>query len=326
MNDRGIQVLEQYELDVAKVWKGRGALIVESSQGIFRLLEYKGTINHLVYEEALLKYMTEHGFSLVNRIVTNKEEELFSLDYAGIKYILVKHFPGGECDVKNWDDVCQAVKTLANLHCILEHADLDGIEYIPELPDSMEELQKHNRELKRIRTFIRGKTRKTDFEYEVLAHFEEYNALGLEAEQKLRTSGYQEAERRAVERGDICHGNYNYHNIIHHGNYMAVINFEHSGKGIPIRDLYFFLRKVMEKYDWNIKYGQELIGIYDHIRPISEEELQILKILLSYPEKFWKVLNHYYNSNKAYLPDQMKDKMKKVYAQQRQKNNFVLTF
>jgi hypothetical protein len=42
-----------------------------------------------------------------------------------------------------------------------------------------------------------------------------------------------------------------------------------------------------------------------------------------YPEKFWKILNHYYNGNKAYLSDQVKEKMKKVYNQQGKKERFV---
>lgn len=62
---------------------------------------------------------------------------------------------------------------------------------------------------------------------------------------------------------------------------------------------------------------------YDKTRTLSEQDRKILKILLGYPEKFWKVLNHYYNGNKAYLPDQMKDKMQKVYIQQKNKSKFV---
>lgn len=34
MNDRGIQVLEQYDLDVKRVIKGRGAMLAECSEDI----------------------------------------------------------------------------------------------------------------------------------------------------------------------------------------------------------------------------------------------------------------------------------------------------
>lgn len=323
MNDRGIQVLEQYNLEAKRVLKGRGAMIVETDRGYFRLLEYKGTVSRLIYEYELLNYIASHGFPLVNTILKNKEEALFSADSSGIRYILVKHFNGNECEVRNREDVNQAVRTLARLHNILSDVKLEKVEYIPVLPCNLEEIKKHNRELKRIRTFIREKTRKTDFEYDVLAHFDEFYELAGEAEKQLTESGYLKENEKAVQQGCICHGNFNYHNIIRQEDGMAVINFEHSGRGMLIRDLYFFLRKVMEKHDWNQRYGSELMESYDMVRTLSTEERKILKILLGYPEKFWKVLNHYYNGNKAYLPDQMKDKMKKVYQQQNNKNKFV---
>lgn len=323
MNDKSVQVLEQYDMEVKKVLKGRGALLIDTDKGYFRLSEYKGTASRLIYEEELLNYIADRGFPMVNSIIKNKEEGLLSADSCGVKYVLTKHFNGNECDARNKNDMNQAVKTLAELHNILCHVEIKNTEYIPVLSGSLEEFRKHNIELKRIRTYIRGKTRKTDFEYDILAHFDEFYQLAQESEKQLEASGYEEEHKKAVSDNSVCHGNYNYHNIIRQDNGMAVINFEHSGRGMLVRDLYFFMRKVMEKHDWNQGYGTELIENYDKIRRLSAEERKILRILLSYPEKFWKVLNHYYNGNKAYLPDQMKDKMQKVYVQQKNKNKFV---
>ena len=324
LNDKSVYVLEQYDIEVKKILKGRGALIIDTDKGFFRFFEYKGTLSRLIYEDELLNYISDCGFLNVNSIIKNKEDVLFSADTAGTKYVLTKHFNGSECDVRNRHDLIQAVETLARLHNITSDAKLGNTEYIPELSGSLEEIRKHNTELKRIRSYIRGKTRKTDFEYDVLAHFNQFYELAQNAEHQLFASGCEEAHRQAVSSHSICHGNYSYHNIIHcQENNMAVINFEHSGRGMLIRDLYFFLRKVMEKHDWNQTLGLELLESYDKTRTLSEQDRKILKILLGYPEKFWKVLNHYYNGNKAYLPDQMKDKMQKVYIQQKNKSKFV---
>ena len=54
---------------------------------------------------------------------------------------------------------------------------------------------------------------------------------------------------------------------------MATTNFEKAHVGIQIYDLYQFIRKVMEKNDWDILYGNNIIEIYDRIRPISKDEL-----------------------------------------------------
>jgi CotS family spore coat protein len=191
------------------------------------------------------------------------------------------------------------------------------------LNSNLEEMSRHNKELKRIYGYIRKKTGKTEFEYDILEHFEEFYELAGEAERRCLSSGYEEANALAVRNTDICHGNYSYHNLLHMEKGAAVINFEHSGSGLLIRDFAFFLRKVMEKHDWNQEFGEELIEAYDTIRTISAVEKETLEILLTYPEKFWKILNHYYNRNKAYLPDQMRDKIHKVYQQQKNKTMFI---
>ena len=45
----------------------------------------------------------------------------------------------------------------------------------------------------------------------------------------------------------------NYHNILIAPDGMTVVNFEHVGRDIQPSDLYYFLRKVMEKHQWNEK-------------------------------------------------------------------------
>lgn len=323
MNDKSVQVLEQYDIVPEKIRRGRGFLVVEAEDGIYRLLEYHGSIARLSYEEQLLQYIAEHGDIKVNSIIRNKENQLFSNDSYGVKHIVTRHFVGNDCDAGDKSDMYEAVKTLARLHNITEHVPLEEAEYVPVLTSHLAEIERHNRELKRIRKYLRQKRQKTEFEYDVLGHFEEFYELAMETEQELHASGYELENEKAVERYSICHGSYNYHNILRLKDGMAVLNFEHSGRGLLIRDLYFFLRKVLEKHDWNPGYGMNLIENYDRIRPIGREELTLLKLLLAYPEKFWKVLNHYYNGNKVYLPEQMEDKMKKVYLQQKAKQNFV---
>lgn len=323
MNDKSAQVLEQYEIVPEKIRKGRGFLVVEAEDGIYRLMEYHGSIPRLIYEEQLLQYIAEQGDIKVNTIIRNKEEQLFSCDGYGVKHIVTRHFVGNDCDAGNKGDMYEAVKTLARLHNVTEHVPLEHLEYVPVLTGNLEEIRRHNRELKRIRKYLRQKRQKNEFEYDVLSHFHEFYELAIETEEALHSSGYEAENESAAEKFSICHGSYNYHNILRLKDGMAVLNFEHSGRGMLIRDLYFFLRKVLEKHDWNPAYGAALIENYDRIRPVSSEELAILKLLLSYPEKFWKVLNHYYNGNKVYLPEQMQDKMKRVYQQQKAKQNFV---
>ena len=44
-----------------------------------------------------------------------------------------------------------------------------------------------------------------------------------------------------------------------------------------------------------------MLNAYSAILPLTQEEMAYLKVRLIYPEKFWKIANSYYNTNKAWV-------------------------
>ncbi len=55
----------------------------------------------------------------------------------------------------------------------------------------------------------------------------------------------------------------------------------------------------MEKNNWNTSLGMELIGAYDSVRKLKPQEFSYLYFYLAYPEKFWKIANHYSQSHQS---------------------------
>lgn len=323
MGEIDIDVLSQYDIAINKTGKGRGAIICAGEGKLYKLLPYNGTVCRLNFISGLMKYIRNKGFYYVDDIVCNRNGELISTNEIQETYILKEWFEGRECDVKNVKDVISGVETLALLHSEMRRGNfkIDGI--IPETPSFIMEYERHNRELKKIRNFMRGRNRKTSFEYDVLANFDEYYGGGVAALEKLKNTNYEKLEQECKEKKYFCHGNYNYHNIIFVEDKIAIINFEKAGTGLQIKDLYFYMRKVLEKHNWNVELGYNMLDKYNKIRPISKEEHQILMIMLEFPEKFWKVVNQYYNSNKSWIPDKNVEKLKTIYGQQQKKEQFI---
>ena len=55
MNDRAVSVLEKYDIEVLRSWKGRGAILCETKTGITILKEYKGSGTRLLLQQKLLQ-------------------------------------------------------------------------------------------------------------------------------------------------------------------------------------------------------------------------------------------------------------------------------
>jgi Ser/Thr protein kinase RdoA (MazF antagonist) len=279
----------------------------------------------------------------------------------GNRFVLKNWFPGEECNLREEGDVEDAASNLALLHTLLRDLQLEE-EQIKfnsyfNLPDLFE---KRNRELKRVRSYIREKRKKNEFEMCYMNCYEEFYQQALEAFKLLEASNYHNLLADATEHRHICHGNYTYHNVImlkqgkavqnitpdFKGDYrlkkenseilsaagipmpnlnlnMATTNFDKACVGIQITDLYQFIRKVMEKNDWDIDFGSRILDTYNRVLSISKEEYKLLYILLLYPEKFWKITNFYYNSKKSWVPQRNIQKLMGIQEQGDRKTRFL---
>ncbi len=70
------------------------------------------------------------------------------------------------------------------------------------------------------------------------------------------------------------HGEYNYHNILmirdgYGRQEIATVNFEQYKSNVQVEDLYYFLRKVMEKQGWKERLGDGILNAYSAISPLE---------------------------------------------------------
>lgn len=323
MNEIDADIMSKYNIEIKRTYKGRGAVIVVGTDGVYKLVPYNKTLCRLNFVNELLKHIREKGFENVDIVIKNIDGELISTNEFQESYIVKEWYEGTECDVRNGKSVLNGVETLALLHTQMKDGSMEYSGVLPETPSLIYEYDRHIKELKKIKTFMRSRNRKSSFEYDALLHFDEYYELALTAKDKLNRTGYEELEKECREKHIFCHGNYNYHNIIFQDDKVAVINFEKAGIGLQIKDLYFYMRKVLEKYSWNIELGYNMLERYNRICPISKEEHNILMVMLEFPEKFWKVVNQYYNGNKSWIPDKNIEKLNTVYMQQQKKEMFI---
>ena len=104
---------------------------------------------------------------------------------------------------------------------------------------------------------------------------------------------------------------------------MAILNFERAIYDVQVSDLSNFMRKIMEKHNWNPGLGMELLQAYEKKRALSDDEKKQLYIRLAYPEKFWKISNHYYNTSKAWVCGRNMEKLSRVVEQMGAKERFL---
>lgn len=330
MQEYECEVLEQYDIEVAGTRKTRGAILCDTDQGVLLLREVKGADKRIPVLSDLYNFLCEQGYEKVDRILKTCDGSYLAKGEDGRGYVLKQWFQGRECDVRKPGEILAASGNMAKLHILMQNREIAsraGRQW--ELP---EECRRHNKELKKVRRFIRGTVAKGNFEYAFLNCFEQMFEWAQAGAAALENTKYKTLFHGCAEQGCLIHGEYNYHNVLMiQGDYnykkenyrIATTNFEKFRTDIQAEDLYYFLRKVMEKHGWKIRLGDSIINTYSAIRPLEKEELDYVCARLIYPEKFWKTADSYYRSNKAWVSAKNTEKLEIAIQQTEEKKQFL---
>lgn len=330
MQEYECEVLEQYDIEVAGTRKTRGAILCDTDRGLLLLREVKGSDKRIPVLSELYDFLYEQGYEKVDRILKTRDGSYIAKGEDGVGYVLKHWFQGRECDVRKPGEVLAASGNLAKLHILMRNREIGGRAGRQwELP---QECRRHNKELKKVRRFIRGTVAKSNFEYAFLECFEQMLEWAQAGADALEDAKYEMLFQHCMEQGCLVHGEYNYHNVLmiqgDHNykkeNYrIATTNFEKMRADIQAEDLYYFLRKVMEKHGWKIRLGDSIINTYSAIRPLEDDELEYVCARLIYPEKFWKTADSYYRSNKAWVSAKNTEKLEIAIRQTEEKKQFL---
>lgn len=359
MNEKDLAILEQYELQVRNTRRGRGSFLCETDRGLVQVTEFSGSRERLFFQNRVLHFLREQG-KRADVILENREGNLVSLDRYGNGYVVKEWFSGRECDTKSVEDILEAVRYLAQLHKVLrlpaqkeqfpddrraKQGTGDEEQQEEMAPDRektqpsnqpvfrrdleysaeplTEEIARHTRELKKVRNFMRTRKKKGMFELRFLKVYDPFMEQAVEVSERLADSGALALYRQCIRERRVCHGDYSQHNIFFDREGAVAVNFARCCFDTQIVDFYQFFRKIMEKQGWNQKLGMEMLHAYQSVRPLSDAEFENFCIRLAYPEKFWKLANHYFNSRKTWMPEKNLQKLEILVAQEKKRGDFV---
>ena len=73
MNDRAAELLEQYEIEVLRTRKGRGAILCDTDRGCLIFREYSGSLDRIRLQDRLLRQIEDAGLVRVESIIPDRE-------------------------------------------------------------------------------------------------------------------------------------------------------------------------------------------------------------------------------------------------------------
>ncbi len=344
MIDRYMEALEQYEMEFISVRKGRGAWICETDRGLRLLREYRGTVKRLEIEDQILGMLDTRTSLRTDRCERNREGGLLTMAGDGTGYILKEWFSDRECNIKDSYEIRQSIARLAMLHGQLARIPFQEEWRMGSVcrEQAGQEMNRHIREMQKARSFIRSKRGKTDFELCIIGNYDRFYEQAREAADEMKklwgreendVGEYTQEEWEQLKAAELCdesvsglalcHGDLDQHHVLMGRGYTAFVEYNRMHLGIQAMDLYRLMRKALEKHGWDMELGLSMLDSYQRVRPMDRRERKSLACMFLFPEKYWKQLNFYYNTNKAWIPAKSTDKLRNLEAQEPARRQFI---
>lgn len=313
------KTLELYDLEVTEFAKGRGCYQCQTSEGPKLLVPFLGQSQRAQKLYDLLNYIKTCDIGMeVEQIVRTREGEILVEDEEKNRYILKDWIKGNEHAIfdahEDWNknECARVVRIMARLHkCLEEYAyEGEGFDYV-------HLYEKKCRQLIKVKNYARSKNSKNDFERLFLDYYSQFYEQAKRALNLVQEITFQ---RKTF---GIIHGDMNQHNVLINGKNASIVRFESFKEGLYIFDLVNYLRKIMEKTRYDAQIACFLIQEYEKERPLSREEHKAIYVQFLFPEKYYKLTNHYDSSHKAWVSARDIEKLKELVSLEADRRIFL---
>lgn len=239
------------------------------------------------------EHLLRGGFKNIDEYLCTTKGEPYAI-FNEKCFTISRMIEGRECDFGNKEDVKDASILLANLHRTSKG-------FVPPV-NSIERQElgrlpgifcKRLREIKRMERIASIKKSKFDCIY--LKYTEYFYDKGKEVLDYILSPIYESLIEVTKRKRIFCHHDFTYSNVLFNREGPSLINFDYCCFDLKIYDIASLIRRRMKKCRWDIKEAKSITDEYRNIEKLSPEDFYVMKLILQFPQKFWRLGNRYYN-------------------------------
>jgi CotS family spore coat protein len=298
MNELEKELQANYNIKINNLTNFRDMFIADTEDGkkIVKITSIKPERVNFVSE--VKEHLFSNGFTNIDRNVGTiagnfsfafNDQTVYMCDFTG----------GRECNLDSREETIKSSRLLANMHKasygFTYSQNSSARSELGKLPGSY---KKRLDEIKKLKK--NAQKGRMKFDNLVSQNIDYFYEMGEKALGLLNITDYYELVEEAQKNRNISHHDFNHHNIYIQDDDMFLINFEYCCFDLKIYDLVNLLRRKMRKCNWNIDEAAIILNEYNRCEPLNESEMEIMKVMLMFPQKFWRVINKYYNSRKSW--------------------------
>lgn len=295
------ELISQYDVNVKKYQYLRSSYFLDTNKGKFTLRKVDLTKEQIGFSYEVDTHLNQYQFDRLNSIYGTKKKTPYAL-LGDETYVMQTYKPCEETDFKDYNDLKQIILVLARFH--KEAAHIESQIRSPEevkMKNIYEYYLKRQSENNKLKKNMVTLKQKSNFEFMFLEECDAYRRL---EEMALKNIDYDLACRliqNVRDNKQVAHKDFTYHTVNKTlDNEYIISQLDVCNYDIQILDLAQILSKIMQKNDWDKQILYNLIQEYDKKRVISQDEMRLLKFLMTYPDKYNSICLKYMSSKRRW--------------------------
>lgn len=293
---------DNFDIDINNISSFRDSYIIFTSVGKMILKRVNMSVDRINFIYNAQQHLIKNGFNCIDNFICTKTNETY-IKINNNLYTLRVLIDGLEVNFEKSHDIMNSCFLLAKFHQSSRNFFLpdncfkkDDLGTLPSI------YKKRLAEIRRVKK-IAAKN-KTKFDYLLLDYIDYFYGLGSDVISKLESSKYLDLVDMTRKEGSFCHHEFTHNNIITKNDEYFLINFDFCAYELKIYDLCNLIKRKLRKCNWDIAEAEKIINYYGSKVSLSSDELYIMELMIMFPQKFWRVINTYYN-NKKNLSDRI---------------------
>jgi CotS family spore coat protein len=305
------EILNHWDLELYRFEKICDVYKIYTQKGIKNLKVSPAVAARLQFVHQAVQHLTKKGFTQMYPLIPTVQGDTYIFDqhYA---YSLFDWIEGRQSNYKNKKELIQSFRILADFHqksydfTAPLHSNMRN-----HLGKCLKHFEERHQDLLRFKEMARNDAH-DPFAVTYLANINYFLPMAEKAIAKMKKSAYPRLVERAKITKPFCHGDPAARNfIITPNEEVFIIDFDSCRLDLPIMDLIKFTRRVMKKYRWRYSVAKLLIDNYQDIQPLTSSELEVMKAVFFFPQKFWRLAIRYFDQHTQYGPERLLRKFQK---------------
>lgn len=296
-------IMDHWGLHCRNWKKVKDVYKIQTESGCKNLKVSPHAPERLAFVHQAVTHLNLNGFKRLNPIIPTLDGRTYVTD-GTVAYTLFDWVEGGQCDFRNLSVLAEATKVLAEFHqksrgfTPPDHSNMRNrlgrcLNHFEEYYQNLIDFTEQAREMPR-----------DPFARVYLKNVDSFLPLAARATELLRQSPYQELTRAAQESMVFCHGDPAARNfILTPGQGIFMIDFDSCRLDLPLMDLIKFSRRVLKKYHWDFRIARIIIEAYHEVSPLTSAELEVMRAVFYFPQKFWRISIRYFHDHRHHTPE-----------------------